>query len=296
MLSLKVKNFYAIFLFVFLLSLQVKADTVVQSKPAIQLAKNYNTVDDISQYWVSEKLDGIRGYWNGHQLLTRQGNFIHTPKWFTKHWPNNVMDGELWIARNDFQSTLSCVKKITIVENCWRKVRFMIFDLPQHTGTFTERIKAMEKLTNHTNSVHLSMIKQCKLKSLKQLDRVLNNVIENKGEGLMLHKNSAYYHAGRTTNIMKLKRHQDAEAIVIAYIGGKGKYEGMLGSLKVQTETGLVFKIGSGFTDNERANPPAIGSIITYKYNGYTEAGIPRFARFFRIRKSELEAANNSSK
>ena len=101
----------------------------------------------------------------------------------------------------------------------------------------------------------------------------------------MLHRDSAYYHVGRTVNIMKLKMHQDAEATVIGYIGGKGKYQGMLGSLKVKTATGITFNIGSGFSDDERANPPAIGSIITYKYNGKTQANIPRFARYFRIKK-----------
>ncbi len=271
----------------FQLFTQVNAQSFFQAKPAIQHAANYKTVDDISRYWVSEKLDGMRGYWNGKQLFTRQGNIIYTPKWFTKNWPANAIDGELWMGRAQFQKTLSCVKKVNIDENCWHKVHFMIFDLPKHTGTFTQRIKAMEKLTSKAKSAHLNMIKQFKLKNTQQLDKTLSNIVENQGEGLMLHFESAYYHVGRTANIMKLKIHQDAEATVIAYVGGKGKYQGMLGALKVQTTTGVVFKIGSGFTDEERANPPAVGSIITYKYNGKTEAGIPRFARYFRIRKSE---------
>lgn len=279
--------FYTIFLLLLLLHTQANAHKIAQSKPAIQHAATYKVVDDISQYWVSEKLDGIRGYWNGKQLLTRQGNIIHSPKWFTQNWPANVMDGELWIARGQFQTTLSCVRKINIDENCWRNVRFMIFDLPKHTGTFTERIKAMEELTGEAMSAHLNMIKQFKLKNTKQLDNTLSNIVANQGEGLMIHRNNAYYHVGRTTNIMKLKMHQDAEATVIGYIGGKGKYQGMLGALKVKTTTGIVFKIGSGFNDDERANPPAIGSIITYKYNGKTQADIPRFARFFRTKNNE---------
>jgi len=287
MLKFKLKAFFATFLLFLLLHTQINALTLVQLKPAIQHAAAYKIVDDISQYWVSEKLDGIRGFWNGKQLLTRQGNIIHSPRWFTRNWPPNVMDGELWIARDQFQKTLSCITRINIDEDCWRNVRFMIFDLPKHTGTFTERIKAMKELTRKAMSAHLIMIKQFKLKNTDQLENTLRTIIANKGEGLMVHRDSAYYHVGRTTNIMKLKRHQDAEATVIEYIGGKGKYQGMLGSLKVKTATGIVFKIGSGFSDDERANPPPIGSIITYKYNGKTQAGIPRFARFFRIRKNE---------
>lgn len=253
-------------------------------KPTLQLANTYKANGNIDQYWVSEKLDGIRGYWNGEQLITRQGNVIHSPDWFTQHWPTEVMDGELWIARGKFQATVSCVKRIKIDEQCWHKVRYMIFDLPEQSGTFTERIKVMKNMIHSNPSTYLYMIKQAKLKDPKQLDDMLNNIIAKDGEGLMLHKANAYYSMGRTNNIVKLKKYQDAEAVVIGHIGGKGKYQGMLGALKVKTNNGITFKIGSGFSDKERANPPKIGSIITYRYNGKTLANIPRFARYYRIR------------
>ena len=271
----------------YLLSPILKAHEAAPIKPAIQQAKSYQAVDNISQYWVSEKLDGIRGYWNGNQLLTRQGNVIHSPAWFTQNWPKDVMDGELWIARNQFQATLSCVRKKAIEEECWRKVHFMIFDLPTHIGTFSERIKAMKTIIVQTASEHLGMIPQFKIDTAIQLDETLNKIIAKQGEGLMLHLASAHYHVGRTNNIMKLKRYQDAEATVIAHIEGKGKYKGMLGALTVKTPRGIIFNIGSGFSDEERANPPAIGSIITYKYNGKTQAKIPRFARYFRQRNKD---------
>lgn len=261
------------------------AQTTPIPKLAIQQATAYKAVSDISQYWLSEKLDGMRGYWNGSQLLTRQGNIIQSPKWFTKNWPDRHMDGELWIKRGYFQQTISCIKKKTIDESCWQLVRFMMFDLPKHDGTFTERITAMKKLTNNIDSSYLSMIKQFKVTTIKQLENTLNEVVENSGEGLMLHQGNAYYHIGRTPKIMKLKKHQDAEAIIVAHLEGNGKYKGALGAIQVKTKEGIIFKIGSGFTDQERHNPPAIGSIITFKYNGKTQAGIPRFARFFRVRK-----------
>ena len=278
---------FTTFLLFTLFPYQTNAQKIKQIKPAIQHATTYKVVDDISEYWLSEKLDGMRGYWNGKLLLTRQGNRIHSPKWFTKNWPTNEMDGELWIDRDKFQQTMSCVRKINTDENCWRHVRFMMFDLPKNTGTFTERIQVMTQLTRTTNSTYLAMIKQFKLDSINQLENKLNTITANKGEGLMLHHGGAYYHVGRTANIMKLKKHQDAEARVIAHLPGKGKYRGMLGALQVKTTNDIVFSIGSGFSDIERSNPPAIGSIITYKYNGKTQKGIPRFARFSRIRLYE---------
>jgi len=163
----------------------------------------------------------------------------------------------------------------------------MIFDLPRNPNVFTKRIDVMKQITKQTNSIYLTMVKQFKLENTKQLENKLNNIIANKGEGLMLHLGSAYYHVGRTANILKLKKHQDAEARVIAHLPGKGKYHGLLGAIRVKTTSGIVFNIGSGFSDIDRANPPAIGSIITFKFNGKTQAGIPRFARFFRTKNGE---------
>jgi DNA ligase-1 len=59
----------------------------------------------------------------------------------------------------------------------------------------------------------------------------------------------------------------------------------MVGALIVRTPEGLEFAIGSGLSDALRQTPPAIGSEITYRYNGYTSNGIPRFARFLRERQ-----------
>jgi DNA ligase-1 len=277
--------FMRIFVPILFILIALTAQGTSLLKPAIQHAENYKETTNISQYWLSEKLDGIRGYWDGKQLLTRQGNLIYSPEWFTQNWPDNVVDGELWIKRDHFQQTLSCVRKKHIDEYCWKFVRFMMFDLPEHPGTFTERITAMQKLTKAVNSPFLSMVKQFKLETTAQLNQTLNKIVKNNGEGLMLHHGSAYYHVGRTANIMKLKKHLDAEAVVIAHIEGKGKYRGMLGALQVKTVEGVIFKIGSGFNDKERHQPPAIGSSISFKYNGKTRAGIPRFARFFRVRE-----------
>ncbi len=249
----------------------------------VQLASKYQAREKISDYWVSEKLDGIRGYWNGKTLLTRNGNTLHSPTWFTQGWPKRAIDGELWLGRDKFQQTSSCVLAKS-KNDCWKKVKFMMFDLPKHSGTFSQRVQAMKKLMHASQSQYLEMIRQEKLPNEKALYKSLSQVVSQKGEGLMLHYQDAYYQQGRSNHLMKLKQFQDAEAKVIKHLQGQGKYRQMLGSLLVETEQGLQFKIGSGFSDKERKNPPAIGSTITYKYFGTTQKGIPRFASFMRIR------------
>lgn len=262
-----------------------------REKPLLQHGVSYHKVDDINKYYVSEKLDGVRGYWNGKQLLTRQGNLIISPIWFTLHWPTHPIDGELWLGRDKFQTLVSCVKRQIPDKNeqssCWRNIRFMMFDLPNHQGVFSERVEKMQALLLQIPSPYLAMITQVKLENTQALDNKLEKVISIMGEGLMLHLASAHYKTGRNPALMKLKRHQDAEATVIGYTKGKGKYQGKLGAIKVKTTEGIIFKIGSGFSDYQRANPPDIGTIITFKYNGLTQAGIPRFARFWRIRATE---------
>jgi DNA ligase-1 len=163
----------------------------------------------------------------------------------------------------------------------------MMFDLPSHEGDFSQRVRTMRSLQTQVLSPYLAMINQVKLIDTHALDNKLNKVISIQGEGLMLHLSSAYYQIGRNTALMKLKKHQDDEAIVIGHTPGKGKYLNQLGAVEVKMTNGITFKIGSGFSDDERANPPQIGTTITFKYNGLTTAGIPRFARFWRIKKIE---------
>ena len=258
---------------------------LAQQKPKLQLASYYQKSVAIEQYWVSEKLDGVRGYWNGQQLLTRNGNLLSPPLWFTENWPKIALDGELWSARAEFEQISACVRTTRSNGECWRKLKLMVFDLPHQKTNFTERIHLMDQVIQATKSQHLSMIKQQKIANTKSLYALLNQVVDNNGEGLMLHLGSALYQSGRSKNLLKLKKHQDAEAEVIAHMPGKGKYQGLLGAIKVKTPEGILFKIGSGFSDQQRKQPPKIGSVITYKYIGKTQRGVPRFASFLRIKE-----------
>lgn len=263
-----------------------------------------NTAWWINQYWISEKYDGIRARWTGQQLLTKQGHIIYPPDSFIKNWPTTALDGELWIGRNKFDQVSSIVRKAMNAHNnsnsknsntkTWQNITFMIFDLPDHQGTFTARLKAMKQLLAAYPTSSLKIIPQKKIASLSKLQSTLDKVVNNQGEGLMLHHQNALYHSGRSKDLMKLKKHYDDEAKVIAHITGKGKYAGMLGSLLVETPTGITFKIGSGFTDQQRMTPPEIGCIITYKYFGKTSKGLPRFASFMRIRYLN-DSANDSA-
>jgi len=256
------------------------------TKPDLLLAQDYQDNIDVRQYWVSEKLDGVRAYWDGKQLISRGGNIIQAPAWFTADFPSRPLDGELWFARQQFAQILSTVSKQQPVSSEWQQLVYYIFELPQAEGTFTERIRMMQLLVQQQNSPYLQVVPQFRVADRATLLATLTQLEQAGAEGLMLHHQDAHYKTGRSADLLKLKTYQDAEATVIGYRPGRGKYQGMVGALIVRTPEGLEFAIGSGLTDALRQTPPAIGSEITYRYNGYTSNGIPRFARFLRERQA----------
>ena len=254
--------------------------------PELLLAKVYKEQIILSDYWVSEKYDGVRAYWDGKFLISRQGNRYIAPSWFTQGFPNYPLDGELWIARNRFEALLSTVRKETPIDQEWKQVTYQLFELPNAKGNFTQRLSQLKNLLKTTSNPYLKLIPQYRLQTHQQLMKNLDATVKIGGEGLMLHYAGAAYHTGRSPYLLKVKRHQDAEATVIQHLQGKGKYRGKLGALLVEMPDGVQFRIGTGFSDQERQYPPVIGAVITYKFFGKTRKGIPRFASFLRVRSA----------
>jgi DNA ligase-1 len=246
------------------------------------LASIYPGNAPVTEYWVSEKLDGVRGHWDGDALWTRNGYRINAPGWFTRDWPTMSMDGELWIARERFDVTSAIVRSSDADDAQWRRIQFMVFDLPGHGGVFGERVQAMSDIAAYTIP-WLQAIQQFRVGGIYELDRKIEALTAAGGEGLMLHHQSARYLSGRSQDLLKYKLYEDAEARVLGYTAGKGKYAGKIGALEVESEDGRRFRLGSGLSDVDRERPPPVGSWITYRYNGLTSSGLPRFARFLRM-------------
>ena len=264
----------------------VGAPTWAQA-PALTLANRYHPGVDLGAYWVSEKFDGVRAYWNGQQLLSRGGHPIHAPAWFTEGWPTESADGELWAGRRGFQQAVSTVRQQTPDDEAWRKIRFMVFDLPGHSGNFTQRIAAYRLWVAQRQQPWVQAVEQTRAPDHATLQRQLLAMDRAGGEGLMLHRGDTLYRAERSDNLLKLKTHEDAEAEVIGHTAGRGKYAGMTGALRVRSADGREFRIGSGLTDALRRDPPAVGTWITYRFRGLNDSGLPRFATWLRVRTDQ---------
>lgn len=256
------------------------------SDPPHALLANVARADiDPTPYLISEKYDGVRALWDGQVFHSRAGNIIVAPTWFIAKLPKRSLDGELWVGRGQFEKLSGAVRKTTPQDDEWRQIKYMVFELPDAPGTFAERYEQIKRIVAQTSFAQLVAVEQFRLADNAALKRKLAEIVQAGGEGLMLHRADAPYITGRNDALLKLKPLDDAEATVVGYVPGKGKYEGKMGALQVETPDGKRFHIGTGFTDAVRANPPAIGTLVTYTYRGFTKNGLPRFASFLRVRE-----------
>lgn len=255
--------------------------------PEILLAQNYESGNTPAAYLVSEKLDGVRAIWDGKVLRFRSGNVIHAPAWFTAGFPAHSLDGELWIGHHRFDQVSAATRKLNPSDEEWRSITYQVYELPNGYGGFEERVKALRLTVDQAKVPWLQVVNQFNVADEKELQKTLEEYVGAGSEGLMLHRRDALWQTGRSDVLLKLKIFLDAEAKVIAYEPGKGKYEGMLGALLLEMPDGKRFKLGTGFSDAVRHSPPKIGSVITYQYRDLTPQGLPKFANFLRVREDE---------
>jgi DNA ligase-1 len=231
---------------------------------------------DLTGWWISEKLDGVRAYWDGKQFLSRKNNLYYAPDWFTAGLPKHPLDGELWIARKKFQSATDIARSQGTPDR-WKELRFLVFDAPEAKGPFEDRMKFLADAAPSWKSQFTSLVEHVVCKSNDHLEEELERVVGLGGEGLMVRKPGSHYERTRSTTILKVKKFLDMEVIVDDYEPGEGRHKGRVGALWVKLSTGVKCKVGTGLKDRDRENPPAKGSIITVKYQELTEDGALRF-------------------
>jgi DNA ligase-1 len=271
------KAFVCLVCCIFIGSLQVDS-------AELMLPQTYDKTVDVSGWLMSEKYDGVRGYWDGQRMLSKNGKQLFPPSAFTRDLPPFPIEGELWGGRGTFEKTVSIVSR-SGAHDGWLELKFAIFDVPQEPGGFENRISRARLWFHQHPSSYAFVIDQMPVSDSTEVQRELERIEKLGGEGLIVRKPDGLYLAGRSMEILKVKQYKDAEAVVIAFLPGKGKHKGRLGALLVELDNGVRFKIGGGFSDAERQSPPPVGSVVTFKYYGLYESGIPKFPSYLRIRK-----------
>ncbi len=276
----------------------VVTSTRPKNVPPCLLAHTWDRVTDVTGWWCSFKLDGVRAWWDGKTFWSRLGNEYHAPQWFKDKMPKNVVfDGELFAGNGKFQSTVSFVRKLNPVDDDWKQVKFMVFDMPTHGGTFEDRMAEINKLVPNEGQRVESYVYALINNRVSPTDFGATNIVdavqrhlqnaEKMGyEGIMLRQPGSLYVDGRSHTLLKIKSFYDLEVTVRGYTKGKGKYKGKIGALEVQMDNGKEFSVN--LPDEEhKDNPPSIGSKVTIKYQKLSTEGIPQHLTFGSARDYE---------
>lgn len=252
-------------------------------RSGVLLARVADPDIDPAGYLVSEKFDGVRALWDGRMLRSRSGRLLTAPSDFTARLPPVALDGELWLGRRRFEEVSALVRRRRPRPGDWDQVRYLVFELPGGDGRFDERAQRLQQVVEATAWPQLQAVEQSRVEDRAALRARLQAVLDAGGEGLMLHRADAPHVSGRSDTLLKLKPVHDDEALVIGHTAGQGRLQGLLGALQVRNADGVVFLVGSGFSDAQRLRPPPIGSRIIYSCRGQTSHGVPRFASFVRM-------------
>jgi DNA ligase-1 len=250
--------------------------------PPLLLAHRWEEQDPTG-WWLSEKLDGVRAYWDGKQFISRLGNAYLAPDWFIEGLPEFPLDGELFAGRGRFQHAVSIARRMDKGDG-WSSLAYVIFDAPALTHGFEDRIKHLEDHFGARPWPQAKVLEHRVCTGHDDLHAELRRVEGLGGEGLMLRRPGSRYIAGRSDTLLKVKSFLDTEARVVGHQAGTGKHKGRLGALLVELADGTRFKVGTGLSDAERDAPPDVGDIVTVRYQELTDAGVPRFPSYIGLR------------
>lgn len=267
----------------------------------VLLAQSWDGVQNITGWLMSEKLDGLRAYWDGEQFRSRQNNVFSTPEWYREQMPKGVhLDGELWMGRGRFQETTGYVRRLDAGEH-WHNIQYQVFDAPSVPGGFEERFAAIGR--DFTLPSHATKLPHTPCPNIPTLKAFLEQVEERGGEGVMLRQPGSRYYRARSSTLLKVKTFFDTEVVVVGTLPGKGRHVGAVGALQVivpesitlragkKTCTlikGTRFEVGTGLSDiQRRAGAIPNGVLITARFQELSKDGIPRFPSMIGVRDYE---------
>jgi DNA ligase 1 len=268
-------------------------------------------------WYASEKYDGYRALFDSSSrtLLSRAQKQFISPQWFIDMLPDNDLDGELWVGRENFEQ-MGVVRRKEPEDEDWLPIKYVVYDIPSLDVPFKERLTQLKKIVKQVekrwNTLReelceplcdiecpLVFAKQTLIKSHNHLETMYKELLQKGSEGIMMKCPKSFYEGKRSNYMLKYKPSFDEEAIIIGHKMGNGKYEGMLGAFICQQlinhdtyhETDMNenhnFSI-SGMDDSIRDDfevSHPIGTIISYEHSGRTTTGKPRFPRYLRIRE-----------
>jgi DNA ligase-1 len=271
----------------------------------VMLAHSYTGQIDPTGWWFSEKYDGVRALWTGDRLIFgRNGTPIAAPQFFLDYLPENIpLDGELYIRRDYFNETSGFVRKKTPIDQEWKQIRFMVFDLP--TTEFMPYEKRLRRLKKTGLKPPIEIVEPILIESQEHLKRMHQDLISKGAEGSMIRAPRSPYQNTRSHYLLKVKEQRDEDAIVIGWEVGHNRNHDRLGALQIKWNNpeeiqdkysieylpDMEFKVGAGFKDTDRCHIGdasevyPVGTLVKVAFNGLQKSGKPRYPMFKGIRE-----------
>jgi DNA ligase-1 len=220
---------------------------------------------EVKGWFMSEKFDGIRAYWDGKgNFWSKNGKIINVPESF-KQLPPFPLDGELWGGYGDNASVLaslknSCGNSGRIIALDWTNIKFCVFDAPEVEGTYDKRhLFLKNNLAQYCNS-NISLIPVQKCEGKEHLEKHLEEIMKKGGEGIMIYNPNLPYHAGRCNNVLKVKKYYESPVTFLEL-----SKEGLFFKCKQNNGSVVWLKVTGGYY----MRPPKVGSEIPVKHQGF---------------------------
>jgi DNA ligase-1 len=163
--------------------------------------EDWDGQEDLTGWWMSEKMDGIRAYWNGEKLISKQARQIFSPEWFISELPKGIkLDGELWMGRETLDKLMTVMNSKD--EEMWKKVKYVVFDMVVSNIDYETRIEELKKLKLPSHTVLIDIKRAL---GNNHLMEYLNEIVSDGGEGIVVTKPQSFYVPERTRTRMKVK-------------------------------------------------------------------------------------------
>jgi DNA ligase 1 len=262
----------------------------VREKPVVMKADDWDWDADPRGWLATEKYNGWRAWLDSStgRLRTGTGHVYAAPAEWLAKFPKVPLDGELWLGRGRgmLQRLASIVSRgldgppVTGLEaRRWDAVQFVVFDLKDTAaGPTEERRRILESAVLAHPVDRLQLVPETLVKGRDHLDAMVEAVMGIDGEGIMLRKPGSGYAERRVPWLLKVKKWATAEARVTGYQAGERGCAGMMGALVCRMGrdgSGVEFEIGTGFSNDERRNPPPKGSLVRFRYEELSAGGNP---------------------
>eukprot|EP00026_Physarum_polycephalum_P002670 Phypoly_transcript_02678.p1 GENE.Phypoly_transcript_02678~~Phypoly_transcript_02678.p1 ORF type:complete len:822 (+),score=110.18 Phypoly_transcript_02678:190-2655(+) len=234
-----------------------------------------NAISHDNFWWLGEKYDGVRCVWNPNDKILYSRRGIELPMHEDENlFPTNTfLDAELWYGRGFYQESQRLFSSPNPELSFLRIITFDNAAPTRHNAAFEERYN---DLLGSVPYGHQFIIIAARLRGYnkKLISFVLDNIMEDGGEGVIMRRHNSTYEPGRSENLVKIKTTPgDAEGLVLELLVKSAV-------IKLPNDTQIEVELG----DMANLQGLKIGDVVTFGFDSYSRRDVPSNPTLLRIR------------